>query len=56
MYTRLISHLSVNNLLYQDQYGVRAGYSNELALIKILNFVIKAWGDERYIVSAMMDL
>lgn len=41
---------------FWDQYGFRAGYLNEFALVHILKMITDAWEKEKYVISVMMDL
>ena len=47
MYTQLYNYFNVNNLLTEQQYGFRSKHSTELALIKLVDYVIMEMDDPK---------
>ena len=55
-YNRLISFLEKNNILYNNQYGLRSGYSTDTALIYVTENILKALNEKRHVAGVFMDL
>ena len=56
MYNRLISFLEKNNILYNNQYGFRSGYSTDTALIYVTENILKALNEKQHVAGVFMDL
>lgn len=52
----IYSLMSLNHLLYKDQYGLHAGHPTEFALLIILDVITVAWENKQIVISVMMDL
>lgn len=50
------NNLKPNDILHMDQYGFHAGHSSNLAPLRILDIIMKAWENRQVIISVMMDL
>ena len=55
IYTQLFQYLTVNSLLHDNQYGFRAKYSTELALIELVDRIYSQL-DEKIPIAIFMDL
>ena len=51
MCNRLIDYINRFNLLYKDQYGFRKGFSTELAIIRVTDFVYKALNEKHHVIG-----
>ena len=56
MYNRLFSYLDVNNILYNNQYGFRPGFSTDQALIHVIDNIVEALDKKEHLVGVFMDL
>ena len=56
MHKRLYSFLQKNNVLYQYQFGFRKNYSTSLALIEVVDSIIKHLDDSDIVVGIYLDL
>ena len=56
MCNRLVDFMNKFNLLFKDQYGFRKGYSTDLAIIRITNYILKALDDRNHVIGVYMDL
>ena len=55
MYTRLLSFINKNKLLYKLQFGFREKHSPELALIYLVDQISKALENGEYVVGVFLD-
>jgi hypothetical protein len=53
---KLVRHLSVNDLLYNHQYGFRPKHSTEHNLMQILNYVTQALSEGMFCIGVFLDL
>jgi len=56
MHKRLYYFLQKNNVLYQYQFGFRKNYSTSLALIEVVDSIIKHLDDSDIVVGIYLDL
>ena len=56
IYTQLFQYLTVNSLLHANQYGFRAKYSTELALIELIDRIYSQLDDKKIPIAIFMDL
>jgi hypothetical protein len=56
LYLRLSEHVTVNNLLTEQQYGFRKGYSTDEAIFKLTYEVLNALNDKSMVGSIFFDL
>ena len=56
MHKRLYSFLQKNSVLYQYQFGFRKNYSTSLALIEVIDSIIKYLDDSDTVVGIYLDL
>ena len=54
--TQLISHLELNNLLYEHQYGFLRGKSTEHNLLHVTNEIGKALNEGNFCIGLFLDL
>jgi hypothetical protein len=55
MYKRLLSFINKHNLLYQYQFGFRAGHSTNMALICMIDKVLTAINNGEYVIGLFLD-
>ena len=56
MHKRLYSFLQKNSVLYQYQFGFRKNYSTSIALIEVVDSIIKYLDDSDTVVGIYLDL
>ena len=56
IYTQLFQYLTVNSLLHANQYGFRAKYSTELALIELIDRIYSQLDEKKVPIAIFMDL
>ena len=56
MYVRLTEHITLNNILTEQQFGFRKGYSTDEAIFKLIHEVLKAQNDKSMVGSIFFDL
>jgi hypothetical protein len=56
MYVRLHRHITSNNILAKEQYGFRSNLSTETATYKLINEVLKALNDGKFVGGIFCDL
>ena len=56
IYTQLFQYLTVNSLLHANQYGFRAKYSTELALIELIDRIYSQLDEKKIPIAIFMDL
>jgi len=56
MYKRLTKHISLNNLMTDQQYGFRKSYSTEEAIFRLIYEVLNALNDKSPVGSIFFDL
>ncbi len=56
MYKRLINHIEKNNILTQHQYGFRENRSTDLAIIELVDRIMKAIDKGEYTIGIFLDL
>ena len=56
MYNRLYSYLTENNLLYEKQFGFRAGHSTEHALADLVDQICESFNNNKYLLGIFIDL
>ncbi len=56
MYKRLISFLNTHNILYNYQFGFRENHSTSLALIEIVDNILKAMEEGKLVAGIFLDL
>ena len=52
----MLKFITSQNLLYDNQFGFRANYSTEQALVKFLDTITSAWDNKKYGCSVLIDL
>ena len=55
IYTQLFQYLTVNSLLRANQYGFRAKYSTELALIELVDRIYSQLDEKKEHIAIFMD-
>ena len=55
MYTRLLSFINKNNLLYKFQFGFREDHSPQLALIYLIDKISNALENGEYVLGVFLD-
>ena len=56
MSNRLLNFLNTFNLLYKHQHGFRKGHSTDLALLKVTDYILKAFDEKQHAVGVFLDL
>ena len=56
VHKRLYNFLDKHDVLYQGQYGFRANYSTEMAVIEIHDRIINYLNDQKHVIGICMDL
>jgi len=56
IYKRLTEHISLNNLMTDQPYGFRKGYSTEEAIFRLIYEVLNALNDRTPVGSIFFDL
>ena len=56
IHTRMLKFITSQNILYDNQFGFRANYSTEQALVKLLDTIRSAWDNKKYVCSVLIDL
>jgi hypothetical protein len=56
MCNRIVHYFETFNILYEHQYGFRKGYSTDLALVSVIDDVLKALEDKEIVLAIYMDL
>ena len=56
MYNRLYSYLIQNNLLFEKQFGFRAGHSTEHALVQLIDQICDSFNNNHYTLGVFIDL
>jgi hypothetical protein len=55
-YNRLTEYLSNNNLLVENQFGFRKGYTTDDAIFKLINKILKTLNNKMKVGSVFCDL
>ena len=55
-YNRLYSYLTKNNILFNKQFGFRAGHSTENALLELVDQISNTFNDKNYLLGIFIDL
>ena len=55
MYSRLLSFVNINTILYAFQFGFRAGHSPELALLYLVDKISNALEEGEYVLGLFLD-
>jgi hypothetical protein len=56
VYHRLNHNLLVNNILVDEQYGIRKGLSTENAACRLVDSIMKAWNSKFHVGGIFCDL
>ena len=56
LYVRLSEHITLNNMLTDQQYGFRKNYSTDEAIFKLIYEVLNALNDKSMVGSIFFDL
>ena len=56
MYNRLYAYLASNNILFNKQFGFRAGHSAEHALLELIDQISDSFKDLSYFLGVFIDL
>ena len=56
MYNRLYAYLAENNILFNKQFGFRAGHSSEHALLELIDQISDSFNDKSYFLGIFIDL
>ena len=56
MYNRLYAYLAENNILFNKQFGFRAGHSTEHALLELIDHISGSFNDKSYFQGIFIDL
>ena len=56
MYNRLYGYLTENNILFNKQFGFRAGNSSEHALLELVDQIGNTFNNKNYLLGIFIDL
>ena len=56
MCNRLYSYLTENNILFNKQFGFRAGHSTEHQLLELVHQISNTFNDKNYLIGIFIDL
>ena len=56
MYNRLYTYLAGNNILFNKQFGFRAGHSTEHALLELIDQISDSFNDKSYFQGIFINL
>ena len=56
MYNRLYAFINDNNILYKYQFGFRQKYATNMALITLVDKIMKSLDNNEYVVGLFLDL
>ena len=56
MYKRLYSFLTINNILYDKQFGFKSGHSTNHAIIHLVHEIFKAFDENKFTLGVFIDL
>jgi hypothetical protein len=56
MYNRLYSFLTINNILYDKQFGFKSGHSTNHAIIHLVQEIFKAFDENKFTLGVFIDL
>ena len=56
MCNRLYSYLTKNNILFNKQFGFRAGHSTEHPLLELVHQISNTFNDKNYLIGIFIDL
>ena len=56
MCNRLYSYLTENNILFNKQFGFRAGHSTEHPLLELVHQIRNTFNDKNYLIGIFIDL
>ena len=56
MCNRLYTYLAKNNILFNKQFGFRAGHSTELVLLELIDQISDSFNDKSYFLGIFIDL
>ena len=56
VFNQLFTYLSINSILSYNQFGFQPGKSTLHPLIQMLNYIAKAFNDNKFVVAVFLDL
>jgi hypothetical protein len=56
LYMRVTEYCTSNNILTDQQYGFRKGYSTDVPIFKLINEILKALNDKSLVGGVFFDL
>ena len=56
MYNRLYDYFNVNNILFSEQFGFRAGHSTDHALLELIDQICDFFKEKYYFLRILIDL
>ena len=56
MYNRLYDYFTANSILFNKQFGFRAGHSTEHALLELVDQICDSFSDKNYFLGIFIDL
>ena len=56
MYNRLYDYFTANSILFNKQFGFRAGHSTEHALLELIDQICDSFNDKNYFLGIFIDL
>ena len=56
MHCRVYSFLTEHNILYTKQFGFRSGFSTEMALMCVTDFIIRALDRKNHVIALFLDM
>ena len=56
MYNRLYNYFTGNSILFNKQFGFRAGHSTEHALLELIDQICDSFNDKNYFLGIFIDL
>ena len=56
MYNRLYNYFTANSILFNKQFGFRAGHSTEHALLELIDQICDSFNDKNYFLGIFIDL
>ena len=56
MYNRLYDYFTANSILFNKQFGFRAGHSTEHVLLELIDQICDSFNDKNYFLGIFIDL
>ena len=56
MYDRLYTYFTENKIIFKKQFGFRAGYSTDHALLELIDQICECFDEKKYFLGIFVDL